>query len=292
MEQRSFVKLIFACLLLIACASLTMAQDTPQWKVGDKVETLNLSQEWVPGTVIGIVDWRAQGRGIRYRVQLDDANAPNVYFNSAPAESVRARGGQPAAGPAGGPANDRPAGNNANTPGRGAFKVGDLVDTYYGPNQGRDRGTVIAVQGNNYKVRFIGCNRDETLDWSLVLAPATISANAPEITFLFGKWSLTKVGMFSGGMAWGKAEGIQINADGTYIWFQGAGKQPVRGRWVTDAKIPGKDMGTEKFDGVLIKDAMGRDWKAFRWVVKSDDHDGIQVQRMCDAESVVGSRAR
>ena len=89
MKQKITLILLTSVLLFIS-ASNSFAQEQAQWKVGDKVEILNLSKEWVSGTVIGTV---VGGGKLMYRVQLDDANAPNVYFNHTPASDIRARGG-------------------------------------------------------------------------------------------------------------------------------------------------------------------------------------------------------
>ena len=78
-------------MLLFACASISLAQDGAQWKVGDKVEIQNNQQEWVPGRIIGSV---IEERKSLYRVQLDDPNAGVVIFYGKHASDIRARGGQ------------------------------------------------------------------------------------------------------------------------------------------------------------------------------------------------------
>ena len=253
-----------------------------QWKVGDKVEIPNLSKEWKPGTIIGILN---EGGTLYYRVQLDDPNAPNVYFNHTLPTDVRARGGQDvAAGPvdAGGPKLIQ----------GGAFKVGDKVDTFYDQNRGHNRGTIIETGDRRYKVHYTGCAKtwDEWVDSSLVQPPATIAADASEIKYLFGRWRLTEVAVGGNFVAWGQAPGIQISADGTYIWYQAVGQRPVKGQWVTDAKVPKLNEGTPKFDGVIVKDEVGQEWKAFRFVVKGGTKDLIEIDRMCLGVSLVGSR--
>ncbi len=255
-----------------------------QWKVGDKVEIPNLSKEWKPGTIIGVLN--EDGKTF-FRVQLDDANAPNVYFNHTLAGDIRSRGGEKA-GPT---AIGQPQTGGVVAVG-GSFKVGDRVDTFYDENRGHNRGTIIEVGDRKYKVHYTGCTKtfDEWVDASLVRTPATISAAAPEIKFLFGRWRLTEVAVGGNFVAWGKAPGLQINADGSYIWYQGAGKQPVKGTWATDAKVPKLNEGTPKFDGVIVKDEVGQEWKAFRWVVKGDTKDHIEIDRMCLGISQVGNR--
>jgi hypothetical protein len=167
------------------------------------------------------------------------------------------------------------------------------VDVYYNQEQGKNRGKIIDVKDGKFRVHYNGCTQswDEWVDPTLLRQPAAISANAPPIAFLFGKWALTKVGISSYNVAWGKTNGLQLNGDGTYVWYQDGGQAPVNGKWSTDAKVPGADMGTQSFDGVLIKDAAGADWKVFKWTVKGYP-DGVEVQRMCSGESIVGSSVR
>ena len=133
-----------------------------------------------------IEDWRSYGRGFYYRVHTDDPKAPNTEWAAAP-DSVRARADQPAERPP----NDKPIGGQPREgdPGHanngGAFKVGDRVDTFYDQTHGHNRGNVIAVGNGKYQVHYNGCKTDEWVDASLVRPRATISAAAPEITFLF-----------------------------------------------------------------------------------------------------------
>lgn len=54
--------------------------------------------------------------------------------------------------------------------------------------------------------------------------------------------------------------------------------------------MPKLNEGTPKFDGVIVKDSDGQEWKAFKWVVKGDPKDGIEIDRMCLGISQVGSR--
>lgn len=276
--------IVLTIVLLLAVVSLAFAQGAKQWKVGDKVEILNLSKEWVPGTVIGTVDW---GGTLMYRVQLDDANASTVYFNHTPVSDIRRRGGQIAVAP------PQPVPEAAPVPVADLPNGGGKFDVYYNATQGKNRGIIIGTQGNKYKIHYPGCTQtwDEWVDRSLVRDPATVTPDADIIMFLFGKWTLTKVGMSSAAVAWGKAEGIEIGETGNYFWYQGGGKAPVKGRWETDAKVPGSDSGTQFYDGILIKDAEGQEWKVFKWVVKGYP-DGVEVQRLCSGEAIVGSRAR
>lgn len=282
--------IIYMSLLMFISASMSFAQEGGrQWKTGDKVEILNLSKEWVPGTILGTVDWNGK---LMYRVQLDDASAPTVYFNHTPPAEIRARNGGNAQ-PAGNPTNNQRAEENPAPP-AGDEDNQNLVDVFYNEKQGKNRGTIIETANGKYKIHYTGCAKtwDEWVDRSLIRSAAQISADAPEIRFLIGKWSLTAVGMSSAAIAWGKLPGIQINGNGTYVWYQDGGKPPVKGSWRTDAKVTGADSGTQKYDGILVRDADGQAWKIFKWTVKGSDEDGIEVQKMCSGISDVGRRVR
>lgn len=221
----------------------------------------------------------------------DDKNAANNMWN-APADTVRARGGNQNA--------DQQANNQANnddppTANGDAPKVGSRVDVYWNPKQGKNHATILKILGNGkYKVHYSGCGDywDEEVDGSLIRPFSTVSNDAPEIKFLLGKWALTVVGISDWAMAWGKTPGIEINGDGTYIWYQDGGKPPVRGKWTTDAKLPGADLSPQKNHGILIKDAEGVEWKVYRWITQNDDGNHVEVQRMCSAESIVGKRVQ
>lgn len=280
--RQKMLLMIFTLILLFASISYSFAQNATQWKVGDKVEILNLSKEWVPGTIIGTVDWNGT---LMYRVKLDDDNAPNVYFNHTPVSDIRARGGQKQAA---NQQTDDPPMQNAD----GAFKIGDTVDTLYDPNHGHNRGTIIETGDRKYKVHYTGCEKtfDDWVDASLVRPPAKISADAPEITYLFGKWRLTTAAVGYNYMVWGSSPGIQINADGSYLWYEDTAHPPTRGKWRTDAKVPKLNEGTQKYDGIIVKDSEGKEWKAFRWRPEGATKDLIEIDRMCSGLSEVGSR--
>jgi hypothetical protein len=215
---------VFACAALFV--SISFAQDAAQWKVGDKVEILNLSKEWVPGTVIGTVDWNGK---TLYRVELDDKNAPNVYFNHTPPSDMRPRGGNPAPVPG----NDNGGNGSGTQPAAGQFAEGDMVDTLYDPRHGHNRGTIIAVGDRKYKVHYTGCEDafDEWVDSSLVRPPSTISSTAPEITYLFGRWRTTTV-----------AVGVIMPCGATRRAFRSTPTEHTHGR-STRASPPPPDAG-------------------------------------------------
>lgn len=170
---------------MLAGIPKTYSQDQPLWGKGDKIEVRSMSYEWVRATVLEVIDWRDAGRGFAYRVETEDANAPNRYW-TAPANTVRTLPENN-----GNKNNDRV--NNTdrvvNKNAGGKYKVGDRVDTYYDETRGHNRGTIIDVANGKYKVHYNGCRAkfDEWVDAALVKNPNTTSANAPEIKSLFGK---------------------------------------------------------------------------------------------------------
>jgi hypothetical protein len=183
--------------------------------------------------------------------------------------------------------------------GGGDLKAGTRVDVYLsGGTEGKNRGTIIDTRPSQYKVRYDGCSdKYDTWENSLLVHPAaTISTTDAEITFLTGKWGMTSVGVnadqFGTTAAWGRAPGIQINGDGSYIWFQGEGKAPVRGQWNTHAKIEGARFGTEVENGIIIKDANGAQWKMYRRRSTSDNKDHITIRMMCQGLTQIGTRVR
>jgi hypothetical protein len=287
-EVQEMLKRLSECSIAVflLCLAVTIAAAQQQWKVGDKVEIKNLSMEWVPGTIIGTDDWNGT---LVYRVKLDDERAPNAYFNHTLPADIRPRAGQAAAG-----VNPGAAGGMGNLPAGegGSLKVGDLVDAYFNPREG-DRGIITEVGDRRYKVRFRGCE-PQFQNWfegGQVHTPASISAAAPEVTYLIGKWRTTTAAVGGNYMVWGQSPGIEIKADGTYVWYEYAGRPPTKGTWTADAKVPNATMGTQKFDGVLVKDATGIVWKVFKWKVE-DPQDHIEIDRLFSGLSDVGVRVR
>jgi hypothetical protein len=179
-------------------------------------------------------------------------------------------------------------------PNVGDFAVGDRVDVYLsGGKEGKNRGTIVDVRPSEYKVHYDGCADKEDVweNGSFIKPASVISATDPEIQFLTGRWAMTSVGISELYVAWGKAPGIQIDRDGTYIWYQGAGKQPVKGRWSPHAKIDGTRFGTETDNGIIIKDAAGNEWKMYRRRSKADKADHITIRMMCQGLTQIGTRA-
>lgn len=182
------------------------------------------------------------------------------------------------------------------TPNGGNLQVGDRVDVYLSDNkETKDRGTIVEIDGSQYKVRYDGCgeNKDAWENQMFVRPAATVSAADAEIKYLIGKWSMISVGIGSGGYwAWGKAPGIQINADGTYIWYQDGGKPPVKGKWTTHARFEGARYGFNTKHGIVIKDAKGGEWKMTRVKSLRDDTDRITITLLCQGLMQDGSRVQ
>ncbi len=285
---------LFVSGLLLACSLVTLAQNQPQFKVGDKVEVRNMSSVWVPATVLRVSAWGEYGDGYAYRIHIDDPNAANPEWNAL-SDRIRAVPQPPRDVPI-----DKPPGGNDRPPVNGGpLKAGDLADVFYdaklyGGVRGKDRGTIIEVGNGRYKIHYTGCKPywDEWVDREQVRPSATISVGAPEISFLVGKWSMTTVGISNGSISWGKSNDIQINGDGTYTWYQTGGKPPVKGRWITDAKLEGAKEGTAKIDGILVKDAAGHEWKLYRRIVNPGEADKVTIHQMCEGMTAIGTRAR
>ena len=272
-----------AVALLALAAATALAQDAPVWKAGDRVETYNPSTTlWEPATVVKVEDWRTYGRGFAYRVRLDDKNAPNTEWATT-VDRVRALA---AAG------------------GAAEFKAGDRVDVFYDATHGKNRATVLESAPGKYKVHYEGCTAtwDEWVDRLALHAPATLAPGSADVTFLFGKWAMFTPSypntvlhgddLYREYGPGGKSPPLQINADGSYVWYFDFGKPPVTGKWRADAKVPGADMGTQAYAGVIIDDPARQPWKVYRIVSKTDTEDRIEARRMCSGEVDMGTRLR
>jgi hypothetical protein len=178
-----------------------------------------------------------------------------------------------------------------------ALKAGDRVDVYLSDNQeGKNRGTIVGVEGGRYKVHYDGCKDywDEWVNAPRVRPAVSISAAAAEIKFFIGRWAMLSLAISdTRGYVWGSTSpGIQINGDGTYVWNQGAGKPPLKGNWIPHAKIEGARTGTEVENGIIIKDAKGAEWKMYRRKSTSDNNDHITIRTMCSGETQTGTRVQ
>jgi hypothetical protein len=197
------------------------------------------------------------------------------------------------------------AGNQSSTPRPGSLQIGDRVDVYLSGNQeGKNRGTITEINGSLYKVHYDGCSEkaDVLENFTLVRPAAVISADAAEIKFLTGVWGMftpsyptTVVRGDTVSREYGtgaKAPPLQINGDGTYIWYFDYGRPPVKGRWAPHAKIEGARYGTETANGIIIKDSRGGDWKVYQRKFTADNEDHITAHTMCSGQTVIGTRIR
>ncbi len=267
-------KIICSSLVLTLFATLSLAQQDA-FKVGDKVEAeYYADSKYRPATIIEI-DHTGKYKA-PYVVIFDDKSLATTR-DSLPASKIRARGKFV-----------------------GAFKVGDRVDHLEGKNA---RGTIVAVSGHDFKVHYDGCKPhwDQVVDGARLHPAATLSASDPAIRFLTGNWAMFTPSypntVIRGnniyreyGMG-GKAPPLQIKADGTYVWYFDFGKPPIKGQWVTHPKVEGATTGTEKWDGLVIKDPTGQEWKVYKWV-KPDKSEGIVAHQMCSGMTMTGSRIK
>lgn len=264
-----------------------------QFKVGDTI--------YVNAFYAGCVKAKGTGTDPKYSVRIEEGQYKDreTFYNAnrvgdcnqgAPQDN-QPQGNQNQNGDE--PANDQPA------PHSGNLKVGDRVDVYLSGNiEGKNRGTIVETRDSQYKIHYDGCKQRDDV-WeniSFVRPAATISSGDPAIRFLVGKWSMTSVGVNSDALgttaAWGRAPGIQINGDGTYTWYQGGGKAPVKGIWTTHAKIEGARFGTETENGIIIKDAVGTQWKMYRRKSTIDNGDHVTIRSMCESLTQMGTRIR
>ena len=280
-------KVLFASvLLLLVGASTSYAQDNGNFKVGDTI--------YVNAFYGGCVKATIKQTNPNYSVHILEGSYKDrdTFYNADRMKECPQTAPKDEEPNKQAPGND---GNNPPTAKPGSLKVGDRVDVYLSGNQeGRNRGTILEVNGSQYKVHYDGCSEkdDNWENFTLVRPAAAISADNAEIRFLNGKWSMTTVGISSTAIAWGKSAGIQINPDGTYIWYQDGGRPPVKGKWLAHAKIEGARNGTETVNGILIYDAKGSAWKMYRRKSTRDNDDHITIRVMCSGETQMGTRAR
>jgi hypothetical protein len=284
---KQLTKFLLAVLLGSVGALSAFAQDKTDFKVGDTIYVNAFSGGCVTATVTQT--------NPKYSVHILEGlyKDRDTFYNesrirecpqTAPQDKPKADMQTPA--------------EAANPPAQkpGDLKVGTRVDVYLtGNQQGKNRGTIIEINGSQYKVHYDGCTTEKDDIWenfTLVRPAAVISADNAEIKFLAGKWSMTTVGVSSAAIAWSKSPGIQINSDGTYIWYQDGGKPPVRGKWLPHAKIEGAREGTETVNGIIIKDAMGAQWKMYRRKSTLDNNDHITIRLMCVGKTEMGTRAQ
>lgn len=286
-------KFLFAnVLFLLVCGSVSFGQDKTDFKVGDTI--------YVNAFYSGCVKATVTQTNPKYSVHiLEGAYKDRDTFYSADRISEC---------PKASPQEKRSPEETANkmpVQDRSSLRSGDRVDVYLSGNQeGKNRGTIVEANGDQYKVHYDGCpeNADVWENFTLVHPAATISADAPEIKFLTGKWAMFTpsypTAVVRGNDVYreygtgAKSPPLQINGDGTYIWYFDYGKPPVKGRWMPHAKIEGARYGTETANGIIINDSKGGPWKIYRRKSTIDNEDHITARTMCSGETVMGTRIR
>lgn len=281
--------ILFTIISIFISASVSFAQDNVDFKIGDTI--------YVNAYYAGCVKATVKQIEPKYYVHLEEGShkATDLFYGAGrigecPQKTVETKNAQPYGDQT--PTTQMPLNQPQNT---SSLKVGARVDVYLsGGKEGKNRGTILEVGNSEYKVRYDGCAEkyDVWENSTLVLPTAEISKNNAEIKFLVGKWSMTTVGISDVAIAWGKSPGIQINADGTYIWYQEMGKQPIEGEWITHAKIEGARFGTETENGIVIYDVKGHGWKMYRRKSTLDNEDHITIRMMCDGVTQMGARAQ
>ena len=282
MQTRQVVRLVLVVgALLAATVPFALAAGGPKWKVGDHVEAYDLyTNTWEKGTVQDVLDNRSSGAGFSYHVKLDHKpSGSQIDILLVREDQIRAIGGA-----------------------KRKFAVGALVDVYDSSGKGKDRGTVIAVGADGrYRVHYPGCSAkfDEWVDSQSLKPAAKISASSAPIRFLVGKWLLFTPSYpvtiirndeilreYGTGAL---APPLLIKGNGTYVWYYAYKKPPVKGKWRTDAKVPGARVGTGTEDGILIDDPSRRPWKVYRWR-SPDGKQRIITRLMCFGVTNTGTR--
>lgn len=284
MHRTRVLVVLLAAVLVGSAVTAAGAQAPAKFQAGQRVETKTYGTDgkYQPGTITQVDDERASGGNLKYLIHLD---APS-----------------PQSG-----AQDVSAFENevrlllAFTP----FKAGSVVDVYSSPGVGQDRGIVRSLlPDGRYKIHFPGCSSkfDELVDHALVLPQRRLSRSSSQVRFLVGKWimftpSYPNTVVHDGGVyrqygTGARTPPLTIKSDGRFVWYFDFGRKPVRGRWTTDARIPGADAGVATVDGVVIKDPQGRPWKVYKRAAHGDHKSHITAQRLCSGITDIGTKAR
>ena len=254
----------------------TTQQQNGNWQVGDKVQVKTYSMaKWENATILRVLTDRTP---TMYKATLDNAAG---YADATPllaGNQVRSINAKPAIN----------------------FSIKSRVDVTLDDGRPKGRATVIEIKSNGrYKVKYDGCKDywDEDVDWSQLKTAAVVSSNDPDITAVIGKWAMfvysypntVTIGnnVYREYGTGAKAPPLQINANGTYVWYDEYNKPPVKANWFTHAKIDGLTTGTESVNGIIIKDSYNIFWKIYK-----DRQDHIEARKMCSGETEGGSRIK
>ena len=246
------------------------------WQVGDKVQVKTYSMaKWENATILRVLTDRTP---VMYKATLDN---PAGYADATPllaAEQIRSINAKPAIN----------------------FPIKSRVDVALDDGRPKGRATVIEIKANGrYKVKYDGCKDywDEEVDWSQLKPASVVDANNPDITAVMGKWAMFVYSypntVTSGNNIYrvygtgAKAPPLLINTNGTFVWYDEFNKPPVKGSWVSHAKMEGLTMGTEAVNGIIIFDSRGNYWKIYK-----DGPDHIEARLMCSGETEGGTKIK
>lgn len=293
------MKKIFPIVVLtILCATFS-AFGQAAYNVGDTI--------YVNAYYAGCVKATVKQTDPKYYVHIEEGNYKDkdVFYSAGRVSECPQKAAEPK--------NNQPTENQAEaavpkqeqSQNDGDLEVGDRIDVYLSGNEeGKNRGTIVEISGGQIKVHYDGCSEKSDVWENAALArpEASISADAPEIKFLVGKWLMftpsypTTVvrgnDIYREYGTGAKTPPLVINADGAYVWYFDYGKPPVKGKWMTHAKIEGARYGTETENGIIIEDPQGGEWKVYRRKSTLDNEDHITIRTMCSGQTIMGTRIR
>jgi hypothetical protein len=280
--KRKKILILLVAVLASVCTSTVFGQDKV-YKVGDTVYVNAFYGGCVRATVL-VTD-------PAYEVRIHEGTYKdrNIFYN---ANRIGECKQTPAQNNQNNQNNAEP--DNEPVENTGSLKAGDRVDVYNSDKTGINRGTIVDVEGSQYTIRYDGCDEEKTVavNQMFVRPAATAASDHADIKYLIGKWAMSSVGISDWQVAWGKAPGIQINSDGSYVWYQDGGKPPVKGKWSPHAKIETARYGSERHNGIIIKDAKGAQWKMYKVKSLRDEQDRVNIFQMCQAITQTGTRIR
>lgn len=307
MGLHKFTLVLMLQLFLLIGTFVAFAQDRPAWKVGDQVEVEDIyTQKWEKAKITQVTSYGY------YKARLDNPPPNTETELLLRPDQVRARSA--ATTPIGkGTSQPTHVGNGRSEAASSIqFKVGDRVIEFDRQNKSYAyRATVLEVGNGRYKIQRDGCTRYEMwVDQANLHAARSLSASAPEISYLIGKWAMFQPGaantVVRGNDVYreygpgGKADYLQINRDGTYEWQYESRAAPVGGRWRTEPKLEEAPVKaseslkkSEDYDGIVIEDPEGREWKVYKYVIPGKGKDSVVAARICqEGNREIGTRVQ
>jgi len=262
----------FILLLSLLAAFQTQAQT---FQVGDKVQVRSFAMDkWDNATIWLVLTDRTP---TAYKAKMDvmgrwSDDYPLVYANQ-----IR----------------------SANAKAATTFAVNTRVDLLYPDGSAHTRGTIQAIKADGrYEVSIDGCNIkwNEVVDWNQVRPAPAIATTHPDISAVIGKWAMFTPSypntvtrgndVYRQYGTGAKAPPLLINANGTYVWYNEFNKPPIKGTWITDAKVEGLTSGVESFNGIIIAD------NTSYYKVYKDRPDHIVCERLCWGTTDLGTRIK